>query len=175
MIMADVFQILFIVLGLWIGIQSHWLLYGALFPKFTARSCRQFGVQPGRCLFWGGLTGIPSMLILLTIASNGGPFQVLGITLLACLLMIALMGATGIAQLVGLRLTREQSTPWGTYMRGGSVLAGAYFLPILGWFIVLPLSLIAGLGVVILQKRIRVQRHSETQEAVAQPAKVQHA
>ncbi len=57
----------------------------------------------------------------------------------------------GVVEVVGERFdTSTPGTPWRNVIRGGSALAFAWALPFLGWFGLLPLSLVVGTGATTL-------------------------
>jgi hypothetical protein len=61
-------------------------------------------------------------------------------------------GISGLATSIGRRLAspvdREKS--WMATLRGGIVLELSYLLPVLGWFVILPASIIIGCGAATL-------------------------
>jgi hypothetical protein len=66
-----------------------------------------------------------------------------------CLYMLqAHTGVSGLATSIGQRLAAplEDHRPWRSTLRGGVVLELAYLLPLLGWFVILPASIIIGSG-----------------------------
>ena len=44
----------------------------------------------------------------------------------------------------------DAARPWKATLRGGIVLELSYLLPVLGWFVILPLSIIIGCGAATL-------------------------
>ena len=169
MIMADIFRIVFIVLGAWLAVLGYWLMFEALFPRLVAKSCRAYEVRPLRNILVGAAVAIPGVLLGLGLASNGGPLQLVGVVILMVLVLVGLLGSTGLVRLMGYRFIEGEGAVWSRTLRGGSVLGATFLLPLIGWFIVLPLVLVSGLGVMCTLKRITIQ---QTETAPAPPTPV---
>ncbi len=161
MIMADVFKILFLILGMLICTVSYWLMFSALFASAVGRTQQVLAARPFRVLLMGALVGIPLVLLGLAMAANGaGPLKLLGVTLLILLTTAALFGSTGLVRMVGIGLGNPQisRSNGGVVLRGGSVVAIACVFPLVGWFLLLPIVLILGFGAMLqgLRKEIVV-------------------
>lgn len=149
MIMADVFKILFLILGALICTVSYWLMFSALFGPTIARAQQALAARPWRIFFTGALAGVPLILLGIAMASNGaGPIKLLGVTLLMALVTAALFGSTGLVWMVGRGLGNPQlpAHNGALVFRGGFVVSVACVFPLVGWFLVLPAVLIAGFG-----------------------------
>jgi hypothetical protein len=74
-------------------------------------------------------------------------------------LVLALVGSAGLADKIGAGLASpvDVDQPWRRVLRGGTVLALLFIVPLLGWFAVLPLTLASGLGALFLPLRPPVQ------------------
>lgn len=149
MIMADVFKILFLILGMLVCTVSYWLLFSALFAPTVQRAQRVLAARPVRVTLSGVLLGLPAVLVAFLLAANGaGPLKLLGVVGLMLLVGAGLFGSTGLVWLVGQGLGHPQSPVANgkLVLRGGAVVAATFVLPLLGWFLVLPLVLLAGVG-----------------------------
>lgn len=149
MIMADVFKILFLILGMLICTVSYWLLFSALFPPAVQRTQQALRARPIRITLTGVLLGLPAVLVAFVLAANGaGPLKLLGVVGLMALVCTGLFGSTGLVRMVGQGLGNPQMpvSNGKLVLRGGSVVAIAFVLPLIGWFFVLPLVLFTGLG-----------------------------
>ena len=152
MIMADVFKILFLVLGGLIIVNAYWLLTESLFTNAVRRARDGYTNRPFRTTLVGAAAGVPTTFLGVVLLSSGGGLpSFAGFALLSMLVLVALAGSTGFVRLVGEGLPAERDTrePWRAVIRGGSVVSIACLLPIAGWFIVLPLTLASGVGSVI--------------------------
>lgn len=152
MIMADVFKILFIILGFLITIVAYWLLFEALFRPLIKRASLAYETHPYRVVIVGAIVGVPIFLASAGLLKSAAGLKLLGAVLMSALVLLALMGSTGLARLVGARLASATDTsyPWRRVLRGGVVLSITFVLPIVGWFFVLPLTLASGVGALIV-------------------------
>ena len=68
--------------------------------------------------------------------------------MLILLVLSGLAGSSGLAAQIGAGLASpaDQSQSWRRVLRGGIVLGLTFILPIAGWFLILPISLIMGCG-----------------------------
>ncbi|MDZ4860738.1 MAG: hypothetical protein SGI88_17320 [Candidatus Hydrogenedentes bacterium] len=154
MIMADVFKILFIILGTLITLVSYWLLFEALFKKMVKQASIEYEQHPLRATFVGLVSGAPLFGISLALLNSAAGLKFVGVVLLSVVLLVGLVGSAGLARLVGARLASatDASFPWRRVLRGGIVLSITFVLPIVGWFIVLPLTLASGFGAVVVSR-----------------------
>ncbi len=152
--LADVFTVLFVILGFLIVFVGYWLMAAGLFPRFVERCSNQIGGAPVKTVLIGLITLGPLVGIGLAISSKApnaaGKVAGLAIALLA--LLAGLFGSSGLAQRIGtgLATARDEQEPWRRNLRGGIVLALTFVLPFIGTFVVLPFALIAGFGAFII-------------------------
>lgn len=157
MIFADVFKYLLLVVGTLIVFVSYWLLAISLFPAMVERSRVAYGHRPIRLTIIGALAALP----LLTIGAglmNGAPnaaLKIVGAALASLPILLGLLGSAGLSERIahGLMHVDDARTPWRRSLRGGLVLSFTFLLPIIGWFIVLPATLLSGLGVMLTAGR----------------------
>lgn len=164
MIMADVFKILFLILGLLICSVSYWLIFAALFAPAVGRAQQALAARPVRVFLIGALSGVPLVLIGIALTANGaGPIKMVGVTFLMLLTTTALFGSTALARMVGQGLGNPQAPkPNGALiLRGGAALSIACVLPLVGWFLLLPVILLTGFGAAVHVIRRRVSLPSE--------------
>lgn len=153
MIMADVLKFFLIITGFLITLVCYWLLFEGLTPGRVRRAQDAYHHHPWRTLLRGILIGIPTILLGLALLNAGpAPIKFLSFALLFALTLIALLGSAGLARHVGARLhtARDAYEPWRPVLRGGTVLALCFVLPGVGWFVLLPYTLISGLGAATL-------------------------
>src|SRR4051812_7786696 len=101
--LADVFTFLFVILGFLIVYVGYWLMAYGLFPRQTERCAEQIGRAPVKTTLIGVVTLIPLITIGLLL-SNKAPNavgKVLGLGLALLALLVALLGAAGLALRVG--------------------------------------------------------------------------
>lgn len=151
--LADVFTVVFIILGFLIVFVGYWLLAAGLFPRLIARCSETLGHAPVKCTLLGAITFAPLVAVGFLI-SNKAPNaagKVFGLAIVLFALLAALLGSAGLALRVGcgLQSARDEHEPWRRVLRGGIVLALAFVMPFLGTFLVMPLAFISGFGAVL--------------------------
>ena len=124
----------------------------ALLPGLHQRSLAALERSPWRALglglvnyvFWGAL------LILL---ANLGPLGLVSLFIGLALLALTAIGLAVVGRLVGERLAAWREAPTSPLTRlvlGSASLELALLLPVVGWFVLLPLASLVGLGAVVL-------------------------
>ena len=148
--LADVFTVVFIILGFLTVFIAYWLMAAGLFPTFVARCSEQMGRAPVKTFLLGAVTFAPLVAVGLGI-SNKAPNAVgkslgLGLALVAAL--GALFGSAGLALRIGtgLKAERDEFDPWRRVLRGGIVLGLTFVLPFVGTFLVMFPAFILGFG-----------------------------
>jgi hypothetical protein len=153
MLFGDVIGIALSIFGFLLSLQGLWLICRAMWPNRVDRAttrCRENGVA---CFFLGLPVTAIALLIAVLIGRRLGTFGILfGSGLGLILLIYASIGAAGLATHLGQRLPSpaDAQRPWRATVRGAVVLEMAYLIPILGWFGLLPISLIIGVGAATL-------------------------
>jgi len=150
MIMADVWKIVFLVLGTQAVMVSCWLLAAALFPRALAQSRRVYDVRGGRATFVGLVTVVPTLLFGVALLQQGPHplLKLLGAILVSAPVAFGLAGSAGLCDRIGagLPVDSDGRQPWRRVLRGGVVLSFAFVLPVIGWFVLLPWTLVSGVG-----------------------------
>lgn len=157
MIMSDVLFWFLIVLGFYLAFNSYWLLAAALFPN-TVEQCRlRYAEKPVRSTFTGLLVSAPILIgAFVLITHMGNPlFQITGIGIIAVVVMLGLLGSTGLCSQIGQGLPAADDAAWRRVGRGGLLLGMAFILPVVGWFVLMPWTFISGFGAFV---RVRFAR-----------------
>ena len=152
MIMADVWMWFLLILGIMLVFVSHWMATEALFAPFVARARTQYH-RPIRLTFIGLGLFAPAVVIAVVLLNRNNPaVKLFGAILLAMPILVGLAGSAGLSQKVGLGLPSPHDTlqPWRRVLRGGIVLVLTFLLPVFGWFVVLPWTVITGFAAAIL-------------------------
>lgn len=153
MIMADIFKFLFPLVGTLMSFVCYCLLFEGTFPGAVDRCRRAYQTRPILSMLLGGGVGIPGTMLAVVFFNSGNPLgQFLGFSTLFLLLSLAILGSAGLASLIGHRLNSPQDAqqPWKRVYRGGVVLAITFIFPMLGWFLVLPVTLLSGIGAALI-------------------------
>jgi uncharacterized protein YacL len=160
MIMADILFWIAVAIGLMATFVAHWLAAQALLPRVVARSAEAYARRPVAVSVIGTLIGLPLGAIMLGLVDKlPHPLaKMLVIGVLAGLLIIAFIGSAGLARRVGLGLSTaaDAERPAVPVLRGGVVLAVVFLAPVLGWFVLLPLTLFSGIGAWLLGRKLDV-------------------
>ena len=147
--LADVFTVVLSVAGVLTVFVGWWLAIMGLFPRLVERCADRLGTAPLKC-FLAGLAGaVPLILgvVVLGKISTNPAAKLLSVALVIVLLLLALAGTAGLALRIGrgLPAASDSGVAWRCVRRGGIVLAISY-----GTIVLLPLTLLAGLGALVL-------------------------
>lgn len=149
MIMADVWKIVFLILGTQAVMVSSWLLAAALFPEALRRSRAAYDQRSGRLTFAGLATAVPALLLGGALLQGPHPLlKLVGAILVSAPVAVGLAGSAGLCDRIGAGLPGDADArlPWRRVLRGGIVLSFAFVLPVIGWFVLLPWTLVSGVG-----------------------------
>ncbi len=153
MIMADIFKILIPMIATLMSFVCYCLLFEGTFPAAVDRCRQTYQSRPIRCMVLGIFMGIPGIVFALVVVNSGNPLgQFVGFATLFTLMSLAILGAAGLASLIGQRLNSPEDVhqPWKRVYRGGVVLAITFVFPLVGWFLVLPATLLSGFGAALI-------------------------
>lgn len=150
MLMADTMAYFFVIIGLLVAFPGLWLLCRGLWPHTVEKT----KLDCSKTLWKPFLVGLPHAAIVIVLAgilNNKVPQPIGGILTLLniCLFLIyASSGVAGLATVIGERLPSpaDAASPWKATIRGGVIMELSFLLPILGWFVLLPASIIIGAG-----------------------------
>jgi len=149
MLMADTMSIFFVILGVLLAFSGLWLMCRGLWPEAVAAAAARCGQR----LWTSFLAGLPITIVMIVLTrvlfNLLGPIgKIAGVGLVCLYMLQAHTGVSGLATSIGRRLWSplDEQRPWRSTLRGGVVLELAYLLPILGWFVILPASIIIGSG-----------------------------
>ncbi len=169
--MADVYAVFGTLLALGIAFPGMLMAWWLLFPGVVGRAGARAAGDPWRCLGVGLLGAIGlSIPIGVLLALPFGPAKFLGFMLLLLVLTAASLGAAGIAAQMGERLGDRvggAATGPGAFLRGAVALELAAAFPFIGWFILIPLAILASLGAVLLTL---LRRQTRRVDVSAEPA-----
>jgi hypothetical protein len=185
MLMADTMSIFFVVVGLMLAFPGLWLLCRGLWPAVVESAADRCN----RGLWSSLLLGVPISFLMIVVAAVllnvlGAAGKIAGIGVICLYVLQANTGVAGFVTSIGRRLASpvDRERPWRATLRGGIVLELAWLLPILGWFGLLPLTIIIGCGAANFALFAKVRRtvasegpkrpFGETDGAIAGPVGV---
>lgn len=147
--LADVFTVVLVILGLLTCFVGLWLMASGLFPQTIERCADRIGAMPFRCAATGVGCLVPWIAVGVMVgrALPNAPGKLLSAALIVGAILTALFGTAGLALRLGQGMpsVHDASEPWRRVLRGGVVLALTYLTVVL-----LPLTLVAGLGAFVL-------------------------
>lgn len=151
--MADVYAIFGTLLALGIAFPGMLTAWWLLFPGVVSRGAERLARRPGRALAFGGLSALVLALpITVLLALPFGPSKFLGGALLLAALSFASLGAAGMAQAMASVLKEKLDgnlSPLAAFVRSAVALELAAAFPALGWFLFMPLAVLASLGAAV--------------------------
>ncbi len=172
---AHVYTTLFIHLGVVLVATAYYVVAAAILPHLAARSAERMARRPIPAILLGlGIT-LPWMGGAIVLMSIGGPIGLIGVILALAWVFFGLLGGAGIAEHVG-RMGGERDG-WRSVARGGFFMTLTWALPLLGWFVALPLTLAAGIGCLVfgLRRERMVLASAMAPASLAPPSAPLHA
>jgi hypothetical protein len=145
--------VLTLVAGLLVSMGGFFLLARALAPRLTAAAQERWERRPVLSTLVGlPLGGVALAISGVLLKAPLPPVKLLGLLALAALLAVALTGASALAARIGAALPSSADTggEWRRTLRGGAVLLTSFLVPVLGWFVLLPIALFGGVGAIVL-------------------------
>ena len=132
------------IVTLWAGIVA----FTVIFSRRAQVAANTLSDAPGKRIGIGALIALVAGFVSVSLITGGGPIAMLGFAALAATLALAVLGSAGVALLIAERL--QALEPSQSRLRGatvGAALAVATgLLPVIGWFFLMPLLLLASLG-----------------------------
>ncbi len=158
MILADTMLGFLIVTGVIISFNAIWLLCRAIWTGLVDQAIEAHHHGMVKSFFLG--LPMTAFLLVLGIAlmdKKQGPWGAVGIAVISFYFIFASVGVSALASFVGRRLRGQASTPdfrtdeplWKETLRGGSILSLSFLLPLVGWFVIMPIAFVTGCGATI--------------------------
>ncbi len=149
MTIADVLQVLLLILGAMLVFQAYWLVGTALFPRLVGQARDRYK-KPIRTTLIGLAVVVPTFVLGFSVLGqvSNPAVKGAGFVIGSVPLILGLIGSAGLCQLIGngLPAPGDQSQNWRRVWRGGWVLNFCYLLPFAGWVVILPWGIISGCG-----------------------------
>ena len=146
--MAEVYTVTFILIGVLLSLPALLVALNLLYPKLTERIEVRLEKTPRRSFVMG--LPIPAVFLSLGIplVSTGGPAQAMGIIILVIFMGLGSLGGAGMSRLLGKRLNElgQPKSKLISLVRGAVVYEMACLVPLVGWFLFIPLAGITLIG-----------------------------
>jgi hypothetical protein len=150
--MADIYIVVFSVIGFLISYPGLMASLNLMLPKVTDSAYQRLAGTPGKS-FMLGLPVAAAFALWIAITANIGVGPVQALAFIAALIWMTLgaLGGAAMCRLLGERISEwnQSGTAIGNIVRGAIIYELAFMFPILGWFVVLPISSIVVLGAAI--------------------------
>jgi len=146
---AHVWTAFLIHIGVILAAVAYFVVGSAVLPNVTERGARRLADRPTSTVLIGIALSVPWVAVSLVLLNIGnGPLASLGALIGLSWLLAALLGGASVARHVG-----QVGTGWGRVARGGTLVALTWVLPLVGWLIMLPLTLSTGVACLLLGMR----------------------
>ena len=145
MLFSTVLVWLLVAVGFVVALPALWVLARGLWPEGVGRFRRvaELGLVKS---FLVGLGPLGVGIVLIAVLSKVPKLGALAALVGGLLMMWGLIGAGGVASLVGERLW-PNAEPWRQVKHGGLTLVCCALLPVVGWFVLLPVMAVIGWGI----------------------------
>lgn len=152
--MSDVYAVFGTLLALSIAFPGMLTAWRLLFPEKVAAAQRRVAATPWKTIFIGVASLIVVLIPLFVLFAVPVPFsRFLGALSIFSLLGFAAIGAAGIAAHMGEQLQiiakNDSTSEVGAFIRGAVALELAAAFPLIGWFVVIPITLITSMGAAV--------------------------
>lgn len=148
---ATVYTYLLIHIGVILVVTAYYVFGAAVAPGLTERARARFVRRPWLPLVLGLVLSVPWVVLVLVLLNvENGAAKFAGAALGCVWVLCSLLGGAGMAQHVGRSGEVDGSPTWITSVRGGLFITLTWILPLVGWLVMLPLTLSTGLGCLIL-------------------------
>lgn len=147
-------MIVWLLIGAVLTVGASLLMARTLFPEFAGR-CAARCRTPVRAFFVGLLAAVAAAAVVALAGKLGKAGQPLVFIIGGAAVLLAIAGAAGQVVLMAQRTVQhgETASSWAASRRAATILVLSYVLPVAGWAVIMPLSLLTGLGCAILSLR----------------------
>jgi hypothetical protein len=149
--MIDTFSFMVQIVLALVCLPAFFLIVKTFFPARVERIRIAATDHSGRALLVGAVNAIFFFAVLSVLGPlvGMGPGEVVSVVIVVSLVVMWCFGMAGVVQLVGMRLVPDKEplsrTIWGTI-----VLGLACVMPVIGWFGILVVTSLLGLGAFVL-------------------------
>ncbi len=148
MTLAQVQAAVAVFVALMVSLTGLFTSTAILLPIHTQKAEAALNRSPKRCLMGGLLLLLVGALAIAFVSAPVPPLKLVGVLLLLFLGALVTLGGAGMAQLMGKRISEMSGaqTSFGALVRGSIAYSVGVFFPLIGWYILAPLSILCALG-----------------------------
>ena len=144
------------------------LAAGLLFSERARRASEILVQKPGAAIGRGALVAVLGFSIGIGLMNSpAAPLKMFGIALMMGLLLVSTIGSAGLAAVLGSRIGKlaPNHSAFTVFARGAALLVAASYVPALGWFLLFPLQLFAGIGagMAVLRRGAAMEPEAQSQ------------
>jgi hypothetical protein len=149
---ALVWTFFFVHIGVILVATAYYTFSAALAPRVTHRARVRFAQRPWLPILIGLGASLPWVIAGLVLMNAPlAPVKFAGVVVSLLWVLLGLVGGAGLAQHIGAPHAHITNQPaWTDSVRGGLFITLTWILPLVGWFLMLPLTLATGVGCLIL-------------------------
>lgn len=150
--MADVYTVTLSLIGILLSVPALLVALNLLLPNVTQRVQTRLEQTPGRSFFLGvPVTAAFALFIAVASQVNFGPVQALAFIAAAVGMGIGSIGGAGLARLLGERIRplAHPNSELTNLARGAVVYELAALVPIVGWFLFIPIAGMMAMGAAV--------------------------
>lgn len=150
MTIGDVFAVIASVIAICVSAWGLFMGMALLFQRRSQQACRIVQVAPWRSLLFGlGLLFTVGLMSAVLLYVPNPIVKFMGWSGIMALLAIASLGASGIAQMIAGRIQKIESgiSGFSALSKGSAILVISGLVPLFGWFVFAPLTLLVSMGV----------------------------
>lgn len=150
--MADVYIVVFSILGILITLPALFVTLNLMMPRVTTDISVRLEQTPGKSFVLGVPVAVAFLLwILITSQINFGPVQATAVMAAILGMGLGTIGAAGMARFIGKRLKpiSNQGSDLRDLVWGAVIYELACLVPIVGWFLFLPLVSVTVMGAAV--------------------------
>jgi len=146
MITGTVWGVTLLIVGFLAALTGGQLLLGTLFADRHGRSRAALRARPVVCTVIGLLVLAAVVAAVIVVAQVKGPGEQAAALILIGSSFVWVFGLAAVSAEVGERMPSPAASPWRALLRGSVTLGLASLLPFVGWIVILPLAIAAGVG-----------------------------
>jgi hypothetical protein len=151
---GNVWGIALLISGFLATLIGFQLLVAALTPVRSAQALRALRERRAGTLLSGVVTILVLGAVVALLSNLGGPGKFFSGVVLAIASFKIAGGLAVVSRFVGEAMPApvDSGSPWRATLRGGVTCGLAFVVPLVGWFLVLPLAIVMGVGALVLSR-----------------------
>jgi len=148
MTLGDILAVIAAILTVGAAWVATILLVVLAFPARVAGAQAKLTGAPGRCAGQGFGVALGIGLLAAICANGPGPVKGVSLVLLGALGATAALGSAAVVRFLGGRIDVMGSpmAPFASLTRASALYVASGFLPVIGWFFVMPVALLLSVG-----------------------------